>query len=103
MDGTLHMLWSITIAIDSQAYPLSVVRKTAYALAETLSILIQPSESSLELLVTPTGSTSSLSEDAARILLIRTLNDFVLRDLVFQETSGIRELLARAALKEAGV
>jgi His-Xaa-Ser system protein HxsD len=103
MNGSLRMPWSTAITIDSQIYPLRVVQKTAYALANTLSILVQQSAGALELLVSPADPTGFLTEAAARTLLIRTLNDFALREQVLQETSGLRELLARAALKEAGI
>lgn len=97
------MLWSTTITIDAQAYPLCVAQKAAYALADTLSILIQHSAEGLDLLVSPAASTAAPSESTARTLLIRTLNDFALREQILRETSGIRELLARTALKEAGI
>ncbi|WP_394560498.1 His-Xaa-Ser system protein HxsD [Aquipseudomonas alcaligenes] len=92
------MLWSRKITIDAQVYPLPVAQKTAYALADTLSILIQQTGGELELLVSPAASDAALSENAASALLIRTLNDFALREQVLKETSGIRELLARTAL-----
>ncbi|MGP9567902.1 His-Xaa-Ser system protein HxsD [Halomonas sp. AOP5-B2-8] len=95
------MLWSSTLTIDIKVYPLPVVQKAVYALANTLSILIQQTDTGLHLLVTPADHTALPTEAAARTLLIRTLNDFALREQVFKETSGIRELLARTALKEA--
>lgn len=95
------MLWSRKITIDAQVYPLPVAQKAAYALADTLSILIQQTGEELELLVKPAFSEAALSENAANALLIRTLNDFALREQVLKETSGIRELLARTALMGA--
>ncbi|WP_282875725.1 His-Xaa-Ser system protein HxsD [Pseudomonas peli] len=97
------MLWSVTIKIDARIYPVQVAQKAAYALADSLSILIQQSSEGFDLLVTPAAPTAVLTESDARKLIIRTLNDFALREQVFKETSGIRELLARTALKEAGV
>lgn len=97
------MLWSSTITIDTKTYPLLVVQKATYALANTLSILILPSEVGLNLHISPADQSAAPTEAAARVLLIRALNDFALREQVFKETSGIRELLARTALKEAGL
>ncbi|MCB8889238.1 His-Xaa-Ser system protein HxsD [Vreelandella malpeensis] len=95
------MLWSSTVAIDTTIYPLQVAQKASYALANTLSILIQTNDTGLNLLVTPADPAAAPSEAAARTLVIRTLNDFALREQVHKETSGIRELLARTALKES--
>lgn len=39
----------------------------------------------------------------ARELILRNLNDFALRDQIQRETSGLREILAAAALRGAGV
>lgn len=96
------MQWSVTLKINAGTYSLSVVQKTAYTLAKSLSVLIRPSSEGFELLVTPVDSAVVPTEASARILLIQTLNDFALREQVFKETSGIRELLIRVAFKEAG-
>lgn len=95
------MLWSSKVMIDTKTYPLRVAQKAVYALANTLSILIQQTDEGLNLLITPADHAVFPTEAAARVLLIRTLNDFALREQVSKETAGIRELLARTALKEA--
>jgi His-Xaa-Ser system protein HxsD len=97
------MLWTAIITVDAQSYPLPVVQKTAYALADTLSILIQRSSEGFELLISPATPSAMPTEIAAKTLIIQALNDFALREQVLRETSGIRELLARTALKESGV
>lgn len=97
------MLWSATITIDARIYSVHVVQKAAYALADTISILIQQSSQGLNLLVSPVAPSAVITEAAAHALLIRALNDFALREQVLKETSGIRELLILAALKEVGI
>lgn len=97
------MQWSTTVTIDAPAYPLQVVHKATYALADTLSILILQSSPTLELRITPVDSATPITEAEAQILLARALNDFALREQILKETSGLRELLARTALKEAGI
>ncbi|MBA1233556.1 His-Xaa-Ser system protein HxsD [Pseudomonas stutzeri] len=96
------MQWSAVISIDSATYPLSVVQKSAYVLADSLSILIRQTSDEFVLTVEPSDPSAALTEAAARVVLTRTLNDFALRDQVFKETAGIREILARTALKGAG-
>ncbi|MFH6597457.1 His-Xaa-Ser system protein HxsD [Ectopseudomonas khazarica] len=100
------MVWTQIIVIDESAYPLNVAQKAAYALAATLSILITRQDGNLRLTVTPTDlriDVPHLSEDQAHVLITRSLNDFALRHQIQQETSGLRELLAGVALREAGV
>ncbi|NVZ65214.1 His-Xaa-Ser system protein HxsD [Pseudomonas gingeri] len=101
------MGWKQTITVDSTAYPLCVAQRAAYALADKLSILISPDGSSLALEITPAliagGDDSLPSVSDARELVLRNLNDFALREQIQRETSGLRELLASAALRGAGV
>jgi len=99
-----HMTW--TIVIDESTYPLSVAHKAAYALSATLSILITRQDDRLYLAVTPADlriDAAHISEAQARVLITRSLNDFALRHQIQLETSGLRELLAGVALREAGV
>ncbi|BBP76106.1 His-Xaa-Ser system protein HxsD [Pseudomonas gingeri NCPPB 3146 = LMG 5327] len=101
------MGWQQTITVDSTAYPLHVAQRTAYALAHRLSILISQDGGTLALEITPAliagGSDSFPSFSDARELVLRNLNDFALREQIQRETSGLRELLASAALRGAGV
>lgn len=100
------MVWTQIIVIDESAYPLNVAQKAAYALAATVSILITRQDGNLHLTVTPADlriDAPHLSEAQARALITRSLNDFALRQQIQLETSGLRELLAGVALREAGV
>lgn len=100
------MVWTQIIVIDESTYPLNVAQKAAYALAATLSILITRQDGNLHLTVTPADlriDTSHSSEAQARVLITRSLNDFALRQQIQLETSGLRELLAGVALREAGI
>lgn len=100
------MVWTQIIVIDESAYPLNVAQKAAYALAATVSILITRQDGNLHLTVTPADlriDAPHLSEAKARVLIARSLNDFALRQQIQLETSGLRELLAGVALREAGV
>ncbi|MBD9397954.1 His-Xaa-Ser system protein HxsD [Pseudomonas sp. PDM11] len=100
------MVWTQIIVIDESAYPLNVAQKTAYALAATVSILITRQDGNLHLTVTPADlriDAPHLSEAQASVLITRSLNDFALRQQIQLETSGLRELLAGVALREAGI
>ncbi|SDT31797.1 His-Xaa-Ser system protein HxsD [Pseudomonas asplenii] len=100
------MGWTQTITVDSDVYPLHIAQRTAYALADSLSILISLDGKAIKLDVTPTliaGTSGTFpSSPEARELVLRHLNDFTLRDQIQRETSGLRELLATAALRGAG-
>lgn len=100
------MPWSLTIHLDASAYPLGVVQRTAYALAHHLSILISQKGNEISLAVSPVVAPDAghtcISASSAKTQITKSLNDFVLRDLIRQETHGIRELLTKAALKECG-
>ncbi|MFJ3485394.1 His-Xaa-Ser system protein HxsD [Pseudomonas sp. NPDC090202] len=100
------MHWDVTLTLNSGVYPLSVVQRAVYALASSLTISVQQSDSIITLLVTPTllaGSSEQLTPDAARELVLRNLNDFALREQIQRETSGLREIIANAALRGAGL
>lgn len=100
------MTWTLTVVIDESAYPLDVAQKAAYALSATLSILLTRKDGCIHLDATPADlriDARQLSEAQARVLITRSLNDFALRQQIQLETSGLRELLASVALREAGV
>ncbi|MFZ6049547.1 His-Xaa-Ser system protein HxsD [Pseudomonas sp. CR3202] len=101
------MSWQFSIELDESIYSISAVQRTIYALAGPLSVLLSRREQLLVLDISPSRSNADKTEcnssDEARTLVIRTLNDFALRDLIQKETQGFRELLAKAALKECGV
>lgn len=100
------MGWEVTVSVDSVIYPLSVVQRTAYALAQTLLIQIRRTENLIHLDATPTllvGGLGTIASEQARELILRNLNDFALRAQIQHETSGLRELLAAAAMRGAGV
>lgn len=107
MNGFKNMSWEVTVSVDSVIYPLSVVQKTSYALAHALMIQIRQTEHLIHLDAGPTllagGPESVTSPQQARELILRNLNDFALRAQIQHETSGLRELLATAALRGAGI
>lgn len=100
------MCWDVSVTLDSSVYSLSVAKRVAYALASSLTISIHRSESVITLHVVPTllaGPDSHLAPDAARELVLRHLTDFALREEIQRETSGLREIIAAAALRGAGL
>lgn len=104
------MTWPLHIKLNKSNYPISVVQRTVYALARDLSIIIDGDEDSnhIVLNVQPTiiisdQNPNTLDSDKAREIVIRMLNDFILRERVGEETRGLREIIAHAALKEAGI
>ncbi|VVO15069.1 His-Xaa-Ser system protein HxsD [Pseudomonas fluorescens] len=101
------MSWEVTVCVDSVIYPLGVVQKASYALARVLMIQIRQAENLIYLDAAPIllagGTGSVISVQEARWLLLRNLNDFALRAQIQQETSGLREIIATAALRGAGV
>lgn len=102
------MAWPLQIKLTKNNYPMSVVQRVAYALAGELSIIIESSKSdSLTLNIQPAIIASdqginAIRPDEAGEIVIRMLNDFVLRDRINEETKGLREIIASAALQEAG-
>lgn len=100
------MHWDVTIKLDSTVYSLNVVQRVVYALASSVTISVWQADNLITLNAVPTllmGSGSQLTADAARELIQRNLNDFALREQVQRETSGLREIIASAALRGAGV
>ena len=101
------MSCEITLALDSGVYPLTVIQRVVYLLAPSLIINIQQSADGFCLLITPTilNGTSGETATAAAVreLIFRHLNDFALRERIQRETSGLREILAAAAMRGAGV
>jgi len=101
------MSWEVTVSVDSVIYPLSVVQRASYALAPTLMIQIRQIENLLHLDAVPTllagGAGTVISKKEGRELILRNLNDFALRERIQHETSGLREILATAALRGAGI
>lgn len=97
------MTWPVTLKLDSAAYNLSVVQRTAYSLADTLAIQVSLEADQIILSALPTEAKLTLSLNQAHSLILQHLNDFALRDHISRETSGLRELLARAALAGCGV
>ncbi|WP_342655347.1 His-Xaa-Ser system protein HxsD [Pseudomonas sp. F3-2] len=100
------MYLNVTLTLDSSVYSLNVVQRVAYALASRLNITISQSGSSIIMVVAPTvivGADTPLSSDTVSELIQRHLNDFALREQIQRETSGLREIIASAALRGAGV
>lgn len=97
------MPWSATVTLEGQAYSLQVAHKVAYALAPRVTILVCKTADHFELRISPAERSEEITESSALELVVRSLNDFALREHIQQETAGLRELLARAALKEAGL
>ena len=89
--------------LDDTAYPLSVAQRTAYSLADSFAIEVSLDPGCICLSITPAKEGVMLSSDRARALVLQHLNDFALRDHISRETSGLREVLARAALSGCGL
>lgn len=98
------MAWSLTLTLDEQVYPLRVVQRAAYSLAQTFSILIRQDDHQLIMEVAPNDPSNLLGcgADSAKALVLRHLNDFAMRDQIALETAGLRELLTSVALNECG-
>ena len=92
------MAWPVTLSLSSTAYPLSVVQRAAYSLANTVAIQVNAEPDDLNLVIFPAQANLTLREDQARALVLQHLNDFALRDHINRETAGLREALVRAAL-----
>lgn len=98
------MTWPVTLLLDEQAYPLGVVQRAVYSLAHQLVVEVRPQGQQTALVAMPNlqqPQLESLSAESARSALLQQLNDFALREQVRQETAGLREILARAALAAA--
>ncbi|MFJ5253918.1 His-Xaa-Ser system protein HxsD [Pseudomonas sp. NPDC088414] len=96
------MTWPVTLKVDSAAYPLSVVQRAAYSLADIVAIQVAIEASQIHLTAFPAETTLTLSSEQANSLILQHLNDFALRDHINRETVGLREVLARAALAGSG-
>jgi len=92
------MVWPVTLSLSIIAYPLSVVQRTAYCLADSLAIQIHSDSENLSLTIFPAQANLTLPAEQARVLVLQHLNDFALRDRINDETAGLREALVRAAL-----
>lgn len=97
------MTWPVTLTLDSAAYPLCVVQRAAYALADTVAIQIRIDADQISLIALPAEAKLTLSLEQAHSLILQHLNDFALRDHINRETAGLREVLARAALAGCGI
>ncbi len=97
------MTWPVILRVSATAYPLGVVQRAAYALANSLTIQVVPSVDQIDLMISPPISDGIMPADRARALVIQSLNDFALRDRINRESAGIRELLAHAALSGCGL
>jgi His-Xaa-Ser system protein HxsD len=101
------MNWEVTVSVDSAIYPLSVVQRVSYAVAPTLTIQVRQTDNQIHLDAVPTmligGAGAVISKQEGRELILRNLNDFALRERIRNETSGLREILANAALRGAGM
>ena len=92
------MTWPVILKLDRAAYTLSVVQRSAYALADTVAIQIGIEADQISVIAFPARTTVMLSQQQAHSLILQHLNDFALRDHINRETKGLREVLARAAL-----
>lgn len=97
------MMWPLVMRLDHSAYPLSVVQRAAYSLADSLVVEVSLDPGHICISVVPAKDGLVLSMERARALVLQNLNDFALRDQVNRETSGLREVLARAALSGCGL
>lgn len=91
------------LKLDSAAYPLSVVQRAAYCLADTVTIQVGIDANQISVTAHPAEARLMLSPEQAHSLILQHLNDFALRDHINRETAGLREILARAALAGCGI
>ncbi len=97
------MTWPVTLKLDSTAYPLGVVQRAAYSLADTVSIQVDIEADQISLTAHHAGTSPTLCPEQAHSLILQHLNDFALRGHIDRETAGFREVLARAALAGCGI
>lgn len=100
------MSWDLSITLDRGVYSLSVAQRAAYALASSMCISVHQSDAAITLSIVPTllaGPDTTLSAESAREVVLRHLTDFALREEIQRETSGLREIIATAALRGAGI
>lgn len=82
------MTWPVTLKLDSTAYPLSVVQRAAYSLADTVAIQVGIETNQISLTAHPAEARLTLSPEQAHSLILQHLNDFALRDHINRETAG---------------
>lgn len=97
------MTWPVTLKLDSSAYPLSVVQRAAYSLADTVAIQVGIVTNQVSLTAHPAEARLTLSPEQAHSLILQHLNDFALCDHINRETVGLRKVLARTALAGCGI
>jgi His-Xaa-Ser system protein HxsD len=90
---------SAELAIDLSVYPLTVVQKTAYEFADRVDVIFRKETANFATLRLTARGHFDLAEIEA--LFHRRLLDLTVQDQIFQQTSGIREALVRAALAQA--
>ena len=83
------MTWPVTLKLDSAAYPLSVVQRAAYSLADTVAIHTGIEANQISLTAHPAEARLTLSPEQAHSLILQHLNDFALRDHINRETAGL--------------
>lgn len=94
---------SLKINLSKGVYSLDIANRTAYALADKLSILIEDNNEEIILNVFPLHEISLLSGIEVRAIILQHLNDFRLRNIIRQETKDIQYLIIKTALKGSGV
>ncbi|MGJ8515533.1 His-Xaa-Ser system protein HxsD [Carnimonas bestiolae] len=98
-EKSVTLLWSTSLNIDERIYPMPVVEKSIYWLADKLTILVtRDGSSNLSLSIRPAHGASPLHQREAIDLIVRNLNDFLLRERVKNETLEIKKTLIKAAL-----
>lgn len=97
------MSWPVIMRVCAAAYPLGVVQRAAYSLADSLAIEVSLEPGHVGLSIFPAHDQLTLPCERVRPLVLQHLNDFALREHINRETAGLRELLARAALTGAGL
>ena len=97
------MNWPVIMHVCEAAYPLGVVQRAAYSLADTLAIEVSVETGQVKLSIFPSQDQLTLPSARVRPLVLQHLNDFALRNHINRETAGLREVLARAALNGCGL
>lgn len=89
----------MTIEIDRRIYNDSVISKAIYWLSGDYLIvrsLLNDNTESISI----TYKTESISEQELKVILLQTLNDFKLRQIVADETRNIKTILYAKAFAE---
>lgn len=95
------MAWKVRLLLDERVYSLSVLQRVAYSIARDFTVEIKAHEQQTTILISPNPSSSTAaaaSSEQVKALVLQQLNDFAMRELIQQETAGIRETLIRTAL-----